>query len=316
MSATYIIYHFRPLTGGLGRRVELLSEALAPCGRVVRAQSTRELHSAVKSAPRQDKVVLLFFSTLVLPVLVGVKLARPDVKLCYMVRGDEYTWARHSGRHIRAWTAVAMQWCLARLGCRFIFVSDDLQEAFERRLGKLASCAVLPNTLGRSLPPVREFDGNVAVVGDFASVKNVEAVFDSLPPGRFRLDIYGNTRLPCRYRHGWVRAHGQVTDLPAKLKDSSLLVLASKSEGFPNVLLEALSAGCAVVAHDGFPFSRLPLGKQWRFNLGGKRRATSSNLAEVLERLRTQRPDFKTGNRELVELVESDWATRVREVLS
>jgi glycosyltransferase involved in cell wall biosynthesis len=49
---------------------------------------------------------------------------------------------------------------------------------------------------------------------------------------------------------GFLRFVGEVRDVPAFLGDVDVLVMPSHNEGMPYVLLEAMAAGCAVVAFD------------------------------------------------------------------
>jgi glycosyltransferase involved in cell wall biosynthesis len=49
---------------------------------------------------------------------------------------------------------------------------------------------------------------------------------------------------------GVVELPGLCQDLRAELSSAQVFVLSSRSEGFPNVLLEAMASGCAVIAAD------------------------------------------------------------------
>ncbi|MDO6462231.1 glycosyltransferase [Granulosicoccaceae sp. 1_MG-2023] len=49
----------------------------------------------------------------------------------------------------------------------------------------------------------------------------------------------------------WVKLAGKTTQLATEMQQSRVFVLSSRYEGFPNVLLEAMTAGCAVCAFDG-----------------------------------------------------------------
>jgi hypothetical protein len=237
-----------------------------------------------------------------------------------MVRGDEVTFTSFAGRWFRALVAVCFQKLMAVTGCRFIFASADLRRRFVQRLGRIRQSKLLPNTLGRPLPESRPFDGKVALIGDFGTVKNIEQVIESLDGGGFRVDLYGNRTLPSRWRRAWLNAHGNVGNLVDCLRNSSLVVLASLSEGIPNVLVESVQAGCGVVAHSAFPFSRLPLSKPWRFELSARSDGDGSrqgqDLQSVLSRLLTEQRDFKQDNPGLVRLIESDWAARVRTIFA
>ena len=324
MASHYVIIYFGPLRGGFARRMGLLAEALARKGTVSRIHSLPGLWRFLRSRQlRKGRTAVIVYSDLMVPLVALLRRIRPDLPVYYMVRGDQVTWAAHAGRAARARIASRLQKRMARLGCRFVFASEDLQVRFAERIGAIAWQRVLPNTLGCPLGESRAFDGRVAIVGDFGTVKNIEHVITALD-GEFRVDLYGNTAVPKAWKRPWLHAHGTVEDLARRLGDSSLVVLASLSEGFPNVLLDALEAGCGVVAHRGFPFSRLPLGDRWRFDLpsGGQSTPPSrlgaagpdGSLLPVLRNLRDTRANFRQENTELVELAESDWTARVLEV--
>ena len=309
---TYAIVHFWAARGGFGKRMEMLAGALACRGRVVRIRTIAAFWRLLReSSRRQPELALLVYTSLLAPLVALVRAFRPSVRVYYMVRGDEVTWAIQRRRR---WRGILARW-LGRLmiaaGCRFVFASQDLQEAFGQRLGRIPHASVLPNTLGQPVPPSRPFDGRVAVVGDFGSVKNIETVIAALSGGDFRLDLFGNTHLPAHWQRPWLRAHGVVKDLPAQLAQCSLVVLASVSEGFPNVLLDALQAGCGVVAHRDFPFRLLPLEEPWRFDPH-----VPGDLANVLGSLRRRQRVFSQDNPELLRLVESDWNEHVRRCLA
>lgn len=323
MERRFVILHFGPLLGGFAKRMELLVDALSAVGRVDRIHTLPGLWRLFRSRSlRRGHVSVIVYCDLMAPLVALLKCIRRDLDVTYMVRGDQVTWARHQGRRFRAWTARVLQKFMRRLGCRFVFASDDLHDLFRDRLGEVPRARVLPNTLGKRLPPIRPFDGRVAVVGDFRTVKNVEHVLETLADSGFRVDLYGNTSLPERWRRPWLHAHGKVDDLTTRLGRSTLVVLASVSEGFPNVLLDALEAGCAVAVHREFPFRRLPVAEEWRFELqalpdadvSSSRVLRRPDLKSVLKRLRSRPRDFKRDNPELFRLVESDWRERVWQI--
>ena len=49
---------------------------------------------------------------------------------------------------------------------------------------------------------------------------------------------------------GFLKWHGEITDVAAFLADVDVLVIPSHNEGLPYVLLEAMAAGCAIVAFE------------------------------------------------------------------
>ncbi len=313
MTNHFAIIYFGSLRGGFARRMDMLCDVLRAQYEVTRIHSLSALGRLLFS--RQlwtGKTSVVLYSDLMWPLVGLLRCIRPGMRILYMVRGDQVTWARHAGRHLRARIAELFQKRLVKLGCEFVFASEDLRKVFDARLGPTIKAKTLPNTIGNLLPEIRPFDGRLAVVGDFASVKNIEHVLESLEGSQFNVELYGNSSLPERWRRPWLKAHGVVRDLKSHLESASLVVLASLSEGFPNVLLDALEAGCGVVVHDGFPFTRLPVSDNWRFSL---QVGSDRPLPRVLKELQANQPDFKASNGALIKMVESDWSKRVFECL-
>jgi len=320
----YVVLHPWPTCGGFAKRMDLLSEALGREHPTERIRTWRSLAGLlVRGGLDGQAVTLVFFTSLLVPLAVLLKLLTPGLSLCYMVRGDEYTYALSQRRRFRALVALCLQQLLRVARGRFVFVSWDLAQVFGQRLGRICRSCVLPNTLGEALPPTRPVGQAVAVVGDFGTVKNIESVIAGLSGGNYQLHLYGNRSLPEQWQRPWLCAHGVVDDLSAHLRDVSLVVLASVSEGFPNVLVEALQAGCGVVVHNGFPFRHLPVADEWRFDLPrdadtepGLVHHGHLRLEDVIETLRSQGRDFRQDNPELVQLIESDWQRRVRQAVA
>jgi len=321
MSRNYAIIHFWPISGGFRKRMEMLEEALGAIGSVHRIRRFSDLLGWLRSGElRRGQAAAIIYTSLLAPLAVLLRIFRPRCPVYYMVRGDEVTFTSFTGRWFRALVAVCFQKLMAATGCRFIFASADLRRRFVQRLGRIRHFKLLPNTLGRPLPASRPFDGKVALIGDFGTVKNIEQVIESLDGGGFQVDLYGNRTLPSRWRRTWLHTHGNVGNLVDCLRHSSLVVLASLSEGFPNVLVEAVQAGCGVAVHSSFPFRRLPFSKPWRFELSDRCDGDGSrqphDLRSVLSRLLTERRDFKQDNPRLVRLIESDWSARVRTIFA
>lgn len=265
---------------------------------------------------------IIIYTSLLAPLIPMLKLLRPKLPVYYMVRGDEVTYVKHANRYFRALVAVIFQRLLNTLGCHFVFVCEDLRVIFEKRLGPISKSHVLPNTLGKPLPDIRPFDGRVALVGDFNTVKNVEWAIENLSGGKFEVHQYGNRTSPEKWQRPWLQLHGVVEDLSSVLRQcASLVVLSYIDAGFPNVVIEALEAGCSVVVHQAFPFKYLPIADEWRFSLNSTGRdncnlktESESKLEFVLERLLREKRDFKRDNLEFIRLIESDWEKRVWEI--
>ncbi len=261
----------------------------------------------------------IIYISLMAPFILLLKLIRPSVQVYYMVRGDEVTYVKHANRHFRAYIAMICQKLLNTLGSHFVFVSEDLRFVFQKRLGHIKKSYVLPNTLGKRLPEIRPFNGRIALVGDFGSVNNIEVALETFSKGRFEVHLYGNRALPEKWRRPWLHAHGFVKDLTSHFrKSASMVVIPYLSAGFPNVIIEALEAGCSLLVHRGFPFKYFPISDEWRFSMhssnNGIHDLRNSDLENVLDRLLQEKRDFKCDNSELIDLIESDWEQRVWDV--
>jgi len=314
----YVIVHVGKTKAGFAKRFFMFVDVLSKRRPTyVKNPASALWHLMVLRIRGRNACVIVYYDVLA-PFIAVVRFLFPSLTLVYMVRGDQVSWARFQGRIVRARVAQILQKWMFKLGCVFVFASEDLRAAFTERLGPLRRADVLPNTVGYPLPPSRPFDGRVAVVGDFGTVKNIEFVLNSLRKGQYHVDLFGNTSMPEQRKQPWLQSHGVVADLPSHLKRCSLVVLSSVSEGFPNVVVEALEAGCCVVAPNGSPFKELPLSPVWRYRMEPCNGHASSNhneeLTHVLRRLLAEQPDFRTDNRELYDLIESDWENRIWEI--
>lgn len=302
----------------------MLVKALQARGTVVRIMSFSQLaRNVIGRKIGKESQRILIYTSLMAPFVAVLKLLKPSIPVVYMVRGDEISFVQRHGRRLRARVALWFQKLLARLGCHFVFVCEDLLALFEERMGKITNASVLPNTLGKPVPAVRPFDGRVGLIGHFDSVKNIEWAIQNLSGGRFEVHLFGNYTYPEEWHRPWLQSHGFVQDLRSQLRDKcSLVVLSYVDAGFPNVVLDALEAGCGVVVHDRFPFKYLPVHEAWRFSLASKMLSQQqeagmpSDLECTLGRLLREKRDFKNDNNVLIELVESDWEQRVWEILS
>jgi len=321
----YLLIHFWPTKGGYRKRMEIFVNVLQKHHAVERVRTPGAFFRLLLGCKLSSShTTIIIYISLLAPLIAMLKLLRPNLPVYYMVRGDEITYVKHDRRYFRAFVAVILQRLLNVLGCHFVFVSEDLRLLFEKRLGKIRRSSVLPNTIGKLLPEIRPFDGRVALVGDFDTVKNIEWVIENLSSGKFEVHLFGNRMFPQKWKRPSLHAHGLVEDLTSALRQSaSLVVLPDISAGFPNVVIEALEAGCGVVVHREFPFKYLPISNEWRFELnstGGKNCGSEADpktkLGSVLERLLKEKRDFKQDNPELIELVESDWEKRVWEIFS
>lgn len=85
-------------------------------------------------------------------------------------------------------------------------------------------------------------------------LQDARRLLDALP--EFQLDIVGEgperseltSRIAAAGLQGRVHLHGWQDDIPRRLRAATLVLIPSRWEGMPNVLLEAMAAGRAVVA--------------------------------------------------------------------
>ncbi len=303
------ILHPFPVSYGFGKRLHMLCDELQKEHELRWTRTFIQLPLSLARLFFGGRAKVLCYTSLMAPLFFLLRLFRPGHQLFYLLRGDEAGEALHAGRKLRARVALSGQRQLRRMGARFIYVSRDLQDRIEERIGP-APGTLLPNTLGRPVPDTRPLDRRIGLVGDFGTVKNIEHVLEELRDTSWELHLFGNRELPRAWRLPNLVTHGMVPDLVEQLrKHCSLVVLSSSSEGFPNVLLEALEAGCSVLLHDRFPFRHLPLAPAWRYQL------KQGSLRERLDSLLGRDCQFKQENQELVELVIRGWGDLLREAL-
>lgn len=302
----YKVLHFWPVNGGMGLRFKWIVDELNRRGIGEHVHSVTDVFKSIIreiSWWREGGNSVIIFTSLVCPLIVFLKLFFPKLQVVYFVRGDEVLEASSRNRKLRRWIAFSLQYILWRfVKAKHAFVSWDLERLFRERYGSAGVSCVVPNTIGRQLPATRTFDGTVTVVGDFGTVKDIEWALNELSGSEFLVHLYGNsTSVPSCYEKNII-SFGVVGDLTEALKKSSLLIITSKSEGYPNIVNEALESGCAVALHNEFPFEFFPLNEKWKF---------SKKSGELLSFLRAicmlEGWLYDEDNVALRTIVEKDW---------
>lgn len=186
-----------------------------------------------------------------------------DLPSITTLRGSDVRWA--SGNSI---FKILIKWCV-KLNSQVVTVGEDLADSIRQLLlDDKIRITVIPNGVGESFLTIpRSFQSlnYITVIGNLIALKQVDVViraFKSLIDldDRLRLLIIGagpemnNLRdlANCLSVGDRIVFAGQLLpkEIAVRLSQSKLLVLASKSEGRPNVILEAMAAGVPVVASD------------------------------------------------------------------
>lgn len=300
------VLHFWPVSGGMGLRFNWIVGELKSRGI---GEQLCSVAAVFKSILRQaswwqksgNKIII--FASLVCPLVVLIKIFFPKIDVIYFVRGDEVLEAQSRNRKLRRNIALFFQYVLWRgVKAKHIFVSWDLEVLFRRRYGAEGISCVVPNTIGRELPATRAFNGIVTIVGDFGTVKDIEWILKELSGSEFSVRLYGNSiQIPLWCAEN-IKSFGVIDELRVALENSTLLVVASNSEGYPNIANEALESGCAVVVHNAFPFEFFPLNEQWKFS------KQSGALLQFLRDIRLKNDwRYDEENVLLRHIVEKNW---------
>jgi len=145
-----------------------------------------------------------------------------------------------------------------------LVLSERQARDIQRLLGPLPHLEVIRNAreLSSGPPPRLSRDpGRGIVIAGLTARKRVAHAIRAVQGANARLhravtlDVYGDGELLPdleRRRNGddAIRLHGYDPSARERLREASFLLLASRSEGFPLVLIEALAGGCIPIAYD------------------------------------------------------------------
>jgi glycosyltransferase involved in cell wall biosynthesis len=187
--------------------------------------------------------------------LIAAQLAPPGMVLI----GEEQMHLRHHSRPLRK----AMRRLYPRLDA-FAVLTDGTLEDYRRHLSGRVRLERIPNTVRDLGERTADLDSKlVLAAGRFVAQKG----FDYLIPAfaqvatahpDWRLRICGRGKLRERLK-GMIADHGlsdvvelapPAEDMAAELEGAAIFAMSSRFEGFPLMLLEAMSKGTAVVSFD------------------------------------------------------------------
>lgn len=165
----------------------------------------------------------------------------------------------------RRWNRTHLPWC--RLADVAVVQTADLAAEIAGRWSWPRRVVVIPNALDAMVAadhvPMADRDRVVLAAGRLHADKGFDVLLDAVAAAGealagWQVQIVGSgpeaealtarrDRLGLTDRVEFV-AHD--TELHARMRRSSVFVLSSRSEGFANVVIEAMASGCAVIAAD------------------------------------------------------------------
>ncbi|GLR47834.1 glycosyltransferase [Sphingomonas astaxanthinifaciens] len=145
-----------------------------------------------------------------------------------------------------------------------VAMSPALAEEARRRLGDLP-LVVVPEPILEDEDPVAidSRRGGIVAAGRFVAQKNFALAVEAMAelPGGERLTILGDgaelagiaARIAALGLEDRVLLPGRVSDVHPHFARAKVFLLSSRYEGYPAVLIEAIAAGCRIVATDCSP---------------------------------------------------------------
>ncbi len=183
---------------------------------------------------------------------------REDIKVVVSVRADPYM--EYDSRALRAGM-------LATFGkaAGIVVQTTDARKFFPAYIRR--KCTILPNSVNPSFIRKRycgEREKSIVMVGRLDENKNqslvMEAFSEVLKEGYkdYQLKLFGDGPDMIKLRHlainlgieKHVSFVGVVSNVAEHIEKTSLFILASKQEGMPNALIEAMSLGLPCIATD------------------------------------------------------------------
>ncbi|MDN6161597.1 MAG: glycosyltransferase, partial [Atopostipes sp.] len=117
----------------------------------------------------------------------------------------------------------------------------------------------IPNPSKTKRKQQTSYTKNVMYLGRFDLVqKNVleYAKIQKKLPNKFTLNMYGYGSAEPILKTLDLNLKGKIKDISEVANQNSILLLLSKSEGFGNVLVEAMSVGMPIIVYDSYPAAK------------------------------------------------------------
>ncbi len=158
------------------------------------------------------------------------------------------------------WFVDLLNFCLYRFASGILAQTDLAKSIFLKRYGN-SNVVAIPNPVAHYDFPVKDRSTWIVYVGRFSDQKNqadLVRIFDSIQSEGWHLYLVGDG--PKRHlteeaieqspNSARVTITGFEKDVGRYYRQGRIFAFTSRSEGFPNSLAEAMSAGMAVIAYD------------------------------------------------------------------
>lgn len=257
------------LTGGEGELVDQLRERGVPVRRLSHLRRAVNPVRAVRAileirrALRELRADLVSTHSTTAGLLGRIAARSLGIPVIFTAHGWGFTEGRPWSERVAFWL---VEWAAAPLAARIITVCEsDLQAAIRSRLTGRRRLLAIPNAMPDlpGVPPARpdRLPPRIAMVARLSCWKDHATLLralEQLADLEWELELVGDGPLRRELEAlaaslgfaSRVRFTGFRADVPELLADAQLFVLATKWEGFPRSILEAMRAGLPVIASE------------------------------------------------------------------